>query len=52
MTTKSDYRIVDTHRRIRNILVAYPATEWTAEESQSVLEALSGIVRARQAVTR
>jgi hypothetical protein len=51
-TTTSDYRIVDTHRRIRNILDQYPASAWTVEESQAVLEALSGIVRARQAVTR
>jgi hypothetical protein len=50
-TTTSDYRIVDTHRRIRNILAAYPATDWTLEESCSVLENLVGIVRARQAVT-
>jgi hypothetical protein len=51
-TTTADHRIVDTHRRMRNILIAYPATGWTLEESRSVLEALSGIVRARQAVTR
>jgi hypothetical protein len=51
-TTASDHRIVDTHRRIRNILAAYPATDWTLEESQAVLSVLSNIVRARQAATR
>lgn len=51
-TTTSDHRIDDIHRRIRNILAAYPATDWTLEESRSVLDAVSGIVRARQAATR
>jgi hypothetical protein len=52
-TTTPDHRIVDTHRRIRNILNQYPASAWTAEESQAVLNTLAGIVRARQAeVTR
>lgn len=43
-------QIDDIHRRIRNILVAYPATEWTLEESCSVLENLASIVRARQSM--
>jgi hypothetical protein len=52
-TTTSDHRIVDTHRRIRNILDHYPASAWTLEESQAVLSVLASIVRARQtAVTR
>lgn len=44
-------QIDDIHRRIRNILLAYPATDWTLEESCSVLEALAGIVRARQTMS-
>jgi hypothetical protein len=51
-TTTSDHRIVDTHRRIRNILDQYPASAWTLEESQAVLSVLSSIVRARQTLTR
>jgi DNA repair ATPase RecN len=42
------YQIADAHRRIRNILDQYPASAWTLEESQAVLSALAGIVRARQ----
>ena len=47
MTT---YELDDTHRRIRNLLDACPATSWSLEESAVVLEALAGIVRARQSV--
>jgi hypothetical protein len=39
--------IEDTRRRIRNILNAFPASEWTADEAQEVLKALSLIVRGR-----
>jgi hypothetical protein len=31
MTTTADDRIVDAHRRIRNILDRYPASAWTLE---------------------
>ena|GEM_PF-6872562 len=40
--------IKDVQRRIRNILITYPATDWTLEESVVVLDALSEIVRGRQ----
>jgi hypothetical protein len=39
--------IDDTFRRIRNIVHAFPTNEWTADEAQEVLKALSLIVRGR-----
>ena len=39
--TKPDVPIADVHRRIRNILDQYPATEWTLKESLAVLGTLS-----------
>jgi len=48
-TTEDSYQIDDVHRRIRNILKACPATSWTLDESQAVLDTVAGIVRARQA---
>ena len=46
-TSETDqHRLNDVQRRIRNILVAHPASTWTLEESQIVLAALSEIVRA------
>ena len=51
-TTASDHRIVDTHRRIRNILDQYPASAWTLPESQAVLSVLASIVRARQTAVK
>lgn len=40
--------IDDVHRRIRNILDHYPASDWTLEESLMVLDCMSRMVRARQ----
>ena len=42
MTDGTDHRIADTHRRIRNILDAYPASDWTLAESAAVLAGLAG----------
>ena len=39
--TEPDVPIADVHRRIRNILDQYPATEWTLKESLAVLGTLS-----------
>lgn len=50
--TMQDYQLGDTHRRIRNVLNVAPAQSWTVDESQQVLAALAGIVRARQEATR
>jgi hypothetical protein len=48
-STTSHHRIADVHRRTRNILDALPASTWTLEEAEIIVEALSTIVRARQA---
>ncbi|ULN34191.1 hypothetical protein [Mycolicibacterium smegmatis] len=42
------YRLADIHRRIANILRAYPAEGWTLDEAQAVLATIGGVVRARQ----
>jgi len=47
-SASESYELDDVHRRIRNILHACPATGWTLSESLAVLEALAGIIRARQ----
>jgi hypothetical protein len=52
ISTSTSYEFSDTHRRIRNILQVCPAATWTQDESTAVLDTLSSIVRARQAVTR
>jgi hypothetical protein len=39
----------DVHDRIRSVLDMAPASSWNLEESQMVLEALYGILLARQA---
>jgi hypothetical protein len=52
MTTADNttHQLDDTHRRIANILKAYPAETWDLDQSQAVLEILSDfVVRAQQA---
>lgn len=51
-TTMHAYELKDVHRRIRNILAEYPATDWTLDESKFVLAALAAVVQMRQAATR
>jgi hypothetical protein len=51
-TTPIDYRLRDVQRRIRNMLAAYPPSEWDEEESRIVLDALSVIVRGRKSAAR
>jgi hypothetical protein len=45
VTPPTDYRLNDTHRRIRNILGAHPATEWNIYDAKAVLVVLSAIYR-------
>lgn len=45
------WRIRDKRRRITNSLAAYPASDWTLDEAQRVLDVLSDFVRERQAAT-
>jgi hypothetical protein len=45
-----DHGIGDTFRRMNNILLTFPADDWTPEEAQTVLAAMESIVRRRQAV--
>jgi hypothetical protein len=39
----SFHKVADIHRRIRNILAKYPATDWDEDQSSAVLKALSEI---------
>ena len=45
----NDWRVSDKRRRIANILMAYPASDWTLDEAHQVHKLLSKFVRERQA---